>query len=89
LLIGLVVTDRTAHGGAKHAMMASHMPRHSTHNGSLDAAFGLSWGVYGKKRHSNRGTPKCLFHDFLPIQAAKATDNFRLPRLVPPLADAT
>jgi hypothetical protein len=79
-----VVTDGATCRGAENAMVAGKMPRHSTHNGALDAAFGLGWCRYSDEYHRNCGVFEDLFHDLLPIESTKTTFNTRLVRIVPP-----
>jgi hypothetical protein len=62
LLVRLVVTDGATCRGAENAMVAGKMPRHSTHNGALDAAFGLGWRRYSDEYHRNGGVFEDLFH---------------------------
>jgi hypothetical protein len=84
LLVRLVVTDGATCRGAENAMVAGKMPRHSTHNGALDAAFGLGWRRYSDEYHRNGGVFEDLFHHLLPVESTKTTFNTRLVRIVPP-----
>jgi hypothetical protein len=84
LLVRLVVTDGATCRGAENAMVAGKMPRHSTHDGALDAAFGLGWRRYSDEYHRNCGVFEDLFHHLLPVESMKTTFNTRLVRIVPP-----
>jgi hypothetical protein len=62
LLVGHVMTNRTAGRGAEHAMV-SHVPRHPANDRPLDAAsrVGRSRHTQHKRQRRQRDNP--MFHD--------------------------